>query len=302
MSKKILVTGGAGFIGSHVCDRLVTDGYRVVVVDRKELERKDLKSYKIDIRNEKRLKKVFDKERPSQVIHLAAEAGVRESFKRGAEYIETNVNGTFNVLMAAKNSGAKQVVYSSSSSVYGKRTGTKGFLETDRMEPVSPYAVSKVAAEHVCRIFSGNNKLPITVLRFFTVYGPRNRTDMAAYKFMKAIDEGKQISIYGKGTKRDFTYVGDIVLGVKMALKRTRAYEEINLGSGKPVLVAALIKEVERVLGKKAKLKRVALPQGDVPVTFANINKAKKLLGWRPKVSIKVGIKNLVGWYNAAYD
>lgn len=230
-------------------------------------------------------------------MHLASEVGVRPSFERAGDYLSTNVGGTYQLLELAKQRGVKQFIFGSSSSVYGKRSGRRGFTETSKLKPISPYAATKQAAETLCHSFASEG-LKITILRLFTVYGPRNRPDMAAYRFVDRISSGKVIELYGRGTKRDFTYVDDIVDGIVRALKTPFDYQVINLGNSSPVAVAELIKLIEKNLKRKAKIRRVKLPPGDVPVTFANVSKAEKLLGWKPTITLDEGVKRLVSWYH----
>lgn len=291
MKKNILVTGGKGFIGGHLVKRLKKERAKVVVVDRKS---------GVDI-NSKKLENIFKENKFNCVVHLAAEVGVRDSFKRFEEYMYTNAVGTYMLLKQVKKYGVKQFVFASSSSVYGKRKGRKGFKETDKLSPISPYAYTKQVAEQVCQVSLKKTGVKLTVLRFFTVYGPNNRQDMAVFKFIDAIAQGRQIEIYGHNTKRDFTYVDDIVEAIVKVIKKPLKNEVINLGNCQPITILKLVKTIEKYLGKKAKIKKMPLPQGDVPVTFANISKAKRLLGWHPETDIETGIKDVVGWYNAEY-
>lgn len=312
MSETILITGGAGFIGSHLTETLLASGFRVVVVDNlnsyySSLQKKknlraiptspNYRFYRLDIRNLDALRRVFNREKPGRVIHLASEVGVRPSFAHAAQYFETNVQGTYGLLELAREARVKQCIFTSSSSVYGKRAGKRSFSENDPLAPISPYAATKQAAELICRFYALQFGLKMTVLRLFTVYGPRNRPDMAAYQFVRGIDAGRDLKLFGNNVKRDFTYVDDIVDGIVKALQRPFDYEIINLGNSSPVSVFQLVKLIEHTLGKGAKIKLASLPAGDVPLTFANITKAKKLLGWRPQTPLFKGIKNLVHWY-----
>lgn len=313
MNETILITGGAGFIGSHLAERLLALGKRVVVVDNLSSyydparKRSNLKQvgqvgkfvfYNASILQIRKLRNIFLIEKPSKVVHLAANVGVRPSFEQTEDYVRVNILGTNNLLEVASEHRTKQFVFGSSSSVYGKRSGNRGFRETDKPQPASPYAVTKLSAEFLCRKSSDAHKMKTTVLRFFTVYGPRNRPDMACYKFVEATSSGKTIDIFGRGTKRDFTYVDDVVGGIILALKKPFGYEVINLGSSDPVSLLQLVKVIERALDKTAKIRRKPLPQGDVPRTFASTSKARRLLRWRPKVDIDQGIKSLVAWYD----
>ncbi len=291
MKRTILVTGGKGFIGSHLVKRLKKDGHTVVVVDRKS---------GVDI-NGKKLYGVFKKKRFDSVVHLAAEVGVRDSFKRPDEYMYTNVVGTHRLLKLVKEYKIKQFIFASSSSVYGKRKGKKGFKETDMLSPISPYAYTKQVAEQLCEAMLKDSKVKLTMLRFFTVYGPNNRRDMAVFKFIDAIARGNKIDVYGRGTKRDFTYVDDIVEAIVRVIKKPLKSEVINLGNSTPTTVLQLVRTIEKHVGRKAKIVKKPLPRGDVPVTYANINKAKRLLMWKPTTKINNGIKQVVDWYKSKF-
>ena len=285
---RILVTGGAGFIGTHLVEKLKKDQHEVMVVDRKLGQ---------DITDLKSLRLIFKTNRFNSVVHLAAETGVRQSWQDADKYIKTNIVGTHNLWRLMGEFGVRQIIFASSSSIYGKRGGRRGFLETDLPAPVSPYAATKVAGEALCQVYAKETGIKTTVLRFFTVYGPGNRQDMAAFNFTRDILAQKPINLFGYNTKRDFTFVDDIIDGILGAIVRPFDYEVINLGSSRPVKVIELIREIEKTAGKKAKINRGGLPAGDVPVTFANIDKAKKLLGWQPHTSLKAGVEKLVEWY-----
>jgi UDP-glucuronate 4-epimerase len=316
MSKKketILVTGGAGFIGSHVCDKLLSKGKKVICVDninpyysperkikniKHNFKNPDFNLVIIDIREKDELEQVFCNEKIDKVVHLAARAGVRPSIEKPLWFKETNVSGTVNMLELSKKYKVKNFVFGSSSSVYGK-VNKAPFEETDdTSHPISPYAASKKACELFCYTYSHLTDLNVIILRFFTVYGPRGRPDMAPYLFTKWIDEGKQIKRFGDGTtKRDYTYVGDIVEGVTKALEKNLDFEIINLGNSTLIDLNHFIKVVEKAVGRKAKIKQYPEQEGDVPVTCASIDKAKNMLGWEPKVSIEEGMKKFVEWY-----
>ena len=309
----ILVTGGAGFIGSHVCEALLKKGHFVICVDnlnsyynpkiKKEniegcLKNKKFKFYKKDITDYIELKKVFSDNKIDKIVHLAARAGVRASIKDPLLYERVNVGGTLNLLEVAKGYKIKNFVFGSSSSVYGNNKKVP-FSESDSTNmPVSPYAATKKAGELICYVYSHIYGIPTTCLRFFTVYGPRGRPDMAPYKFTKLINEGKKIDMYGRGnTSRDYTYVDDIVGGIIKALDSNFKYEIINLGNSNTVKLKYFISLIEKELEKKAKIKIMPAQIGDVKRTYADINKAKKLLGYKPKVKIEEGIKEFVRWY-----
>ena len=309
----ILVTGGAGFIGSYVCDRLLERGYGVICIDNLNLyyssERKikniehnfgniNFKFFVMDIKNKDNIEQIFQKNKIHKIIHLAARAGVRPSIEKPLLYGDTNVGGTLNLLELARKYNVKNFVFASSSSVYGKNKKIP-FSEEDNVDfPISPYAASKKACELFCYTYSHLYGLNVTCLRFFTVYGPRGRPDMAPFLFTKLISEGKSIKMFGDGnTKRDYTYISDVVDGIISALNKNLRFEIINLGNNKPVSLKEFISIIEKVLGKKAKIKKEKIPEGDVPLTFADIEKAKKLLDYNPKVSIEEGMKKFIEWY-----
>ena len=311
---KILVTGGAGFIGSHLCEALLQKENNVVCIDDcndfydpkiKENNMKDIIKnkrftlYKTDIRNTKEIRAISEEEMPEKIIHLAARAGVRPSLEHPELYEEANVKGTLNLLEAAKRVKAKQFIFGSSSSVYGVRN--KGpFSEEDRTDSqISVYGATKKAGEVLCHSYAYTNKLPTTCLRFFTVYGPRQRPDLAIHKFTRLMTESREVPFFGDGTTmRDYTYVGDIVNGILKALDKEFPYEIINLGNNKPVNLNSLMSLLERATGKRAKLQRLPEQPGDVPITYADISKARKILGWKPETPFEKGIKMFVQWFN----
>jgi len=253
----------------------------------------------MDILDLSRLGEIFAQERPEKVIHLAARAGVRASILNPLLYKETNIGGTLNLLELAKENDVANFVFASSSSVYGENSKIP-FSEDDRTDcPVSPYAATKKACELFCYTYSRLAGLNITCLRFFTAYGPRGRPDMAPYLFTKNITEGKQIQRFGDGrSKRDYTYISDIVSGVVSALDKKFKFEIINLGNSKTAELNEFIRLIERMAGKKADIKQMPMQKGDVPATYADISKAKRLLGWEPKVSLEEGMKKFIDWYN----
>ncbi|MBI2575334.1 GDP-mannose 4,6-dehydratase [Candidatus Woesearchaeota archaeon] len=310
----VLVTGGAGFIGSHVADKLLERGDKVSCVDNfndyyePEMKKRNIKQaqqnrnftlYREDILNLKQMEDIFGKAKPEAVIHLAARVGVRPSLKEPLLYEEVNVKGTLHILELCRKHGIRKIVFASSSSVYGANKKVP-FSEDDRTDrPISPYGATKKAGELLCHSYNSLYRMDISCLRFFTVYGERGRPDMAPYKFTKLISEGKEIDVSGDGrTKRDYTYVADIVQGVTAALDRELGYEIINLGNSNTVELQYLIGLIEKELGKKARIKEMPMQPGDLPVTCADITKAKRLLGFSPRTKIEAGIKNLVAWYN----
>lgn len=315
---KILITGGAGFIGSHVCDALLARGDEVICADNfndyydpmiKErnvanvLGFNNFKLFKGDILNYALMKDIFEKELPQKIIHLAARGGVRPSINNPFLYEEVNIRGTLNLLELAREYGLENFVFASSSSVYGNRTDGC-FKETDMVDrPISPYAATKKAGELFCYNYSHLYGLNCSCLRFFTVYGPRGRPDMAPFKFVDKIGKGEEIEIYGDGTsKRDYTYISDIVNGILAALDNNYKYEIFNLGGSSPVELNYFVSLMEINLNKKAKVKYAAKQQGDVEMTFADISKSRELLGYEPKISIEEGVKRLVEWYGNFYN
>lgn len=324
MSRSILVTGAAGFIGSHTAAALLARGDRVLGLDnlnsyydpaRKEdnirlLQQQAGKGQfqflKGDIRDRELLKKVFRDESVEAVAHLAAMAGVRASINDPALYYDVNVNGTLALLDAAVGRLTPEVrrearptfVLASTSSIYGA-TRIIPFVETDPGDkPISPYASSKRAAELLGYTYHHLYQLPVTVLRFFTVYGPRGRPDMMAYKVMDNIFFDKETPLYNNGQMhRDWTYIDDIVQGIVAAVDRPLSYEILNLGRGEPVLLADFVGLLEKLAGRQSKLTPAPMPDTDVPYTFADISKARHLLGYSPSVSVAEGVRRLWQWY-----
>ncbi|MBW2992605.1 GDP-mannose 4,6-dehydratase [Candidatus Woesearchaeota archaeon] len=315
MSKKILVTGGAGFIGFYIVKALLDRGDSVVIVDNfndyynpklkyariKQIKgSKNLVVYRKDISKYKDMEKIFRKHKFDKICHMAAQAGVRYSLKDPIRYEIWNNLGTLNLLELCRKFGIKDFVYASSSSVYG---GNKKipFSEKDNVDsPISFYAATKKTNELYAHVYSHLYGLNCTGLRFFTVYGPFGRPDMALFNFVKRITEGKHIEVYNYGKmKRDFTYITDIVSGVLAAIDKPFSYEIFNLGNNKPVELNKFIKIIEKELGKKAKKKLMPIQPGDVPVTYANIDKAKKMLGYRPKTSIEEGVRKFIKWFKS---
>lgn len=316
--QSILITGGAGFIGSHLVDRLLADGsWRVTVVDdfndfydpaiknenvRVQLENPNYHLFKIDIRDQPALEKVFAGAEFDCIVHLAARAGVRPSLQQPVLYSETNINGTLNLLERARAHNMKQFVFGSSSSVYGINAKVP-FSEDDPIrQPISPYAATKAAGELLCHTYSHLYGLRCVCLRFFTVYGPRQRPDLAIHKFARLITDGKPIPVFGDGTtRRDYTYIDDIIAGVRVAIEYEASdYEVINLGESRTVELRELISLLEKELGAKAKIDRQPLQPGDVPQTFADVTKARRLLGYNPQTQIEEGIKKFVEWFRSA--
>ncbi|MBU2524852.1 SDR family NAD(P)-dependent oxidoreductase [Patescibacteria group bacterium] len=311
--QKILVTGGAGFIGSHTCEKLLKEGYSVVCVDNlndyydpeikkqniDELSKYDnFKFHKVDTTNYEELEKVFKESRPETIIHLAARAGVRPSISDPLLYSKVNILGTQNMLELSRIYKIENFVFASSSSVYGNSKDIP-FKETANVDkPISPYAATKKAGELLCSTYHHLFKIPITCLRFFTVYGPKGRPDMAPYLFTDAIYKGREIQKFGDGsTRRDYTYISDIVQGVIAAAKKKLPFEILNLGNHQTVSLNEFIETIEEIVGKKAIIKEVSKKQGDVDVTYADITKAQNLLGYKPTTNIADGMKKFFDWY-----
>lgn len=309
---KILVTGGAGFIGSNLTKKLIDRGDEVVVVDNfndyydpklKEdrikifLKGYKFKLYRGDIRDQKFLDKIFKKEKIDKIVHLAAMAGVRYALEHPNLYYEVNVLGTQNLLDLAVKYKIKNFVYASSSSVYGNNKKLP-FSESDSVDnPISPYAASKKTNELQAHVYSHVYKLPTTGLRFFTVYGPWGRPDMALFLFTDAIIKGKTINVYNRGKmSRNFTYVDDITSGILTVLDKNMAYQVVNIGGDKEEKLTRFIEVIENNIGKKAMKKLLPMQPGDVPATVADIRKLRKL-GWKPTTRIEKGIENFVKWY-----
>jgi UDP-glucuronate 4-epimerase len=313
-SAPVLVTGGAGFIGSHVVDRLLADGEQVVVIDdfndfydpavkranvAPHLAHERYTLVEGDIRDEALVERVFAEHAPRRVIHLAARAGVRPSLEQPLLYETTNVVASLILLEACRRHGVTKLVFGSSSSVYGVNAKVP-FCEDDPIAlTISPYAATKAAGELHCHAYSHLYGLPIVCLRFFTVYGPRQRPDLAIHKFAKLIASGKPIPVFGDGgTERDYTYIDDIVAGIlgALAYDATR-FEILNLGNSRTVSLADLIAGLEKALGKQAIIDRQPLQPGDVPRTFADTTKARQLLGYAPDTPIDVGLARFVEWF-----
>ncbi len=315
--KTVLVTGGAGFIGSHVSRRLLQKGYRVVVVDNfnkyydPELKKARIKNilkdlsfelYKFDIADGNKLRNLFQKEKIDIVCHEAAQAGVRYSLEAPLVYEKSNVLGTLNLLEMCREFGVEKFVFASSSSVYGN-SKKSSFSETDNTDyPVSLYAATKKTTEAICYSYHSLYGIPMAGLRYFTVYGPYGRPDMAIFKFTENIIKGKLIEVYGQGKmKRDFTYIDDIVEGTVKAIEKSLSWEIFNLGCGNPISLGTFIQIIENHTGKKAKKKFLPMQKGDVKQTSANISKAKVKLNWKPKISPDEGVEKFVRWYKEFY-
>lgn len=306
----ILITGGAGFIGSSLADFLLQNK-KVIIVDNfsdfynpqiKEkniahnLQNSNYELYKIDIENKIELKKVFEKNKIDCIVHLAARAGVRPSLKEPELYIKTNILGTLNILELMKEFDVKKMVFASSSSVYGNCRETIFSENLKVTEPISPYAATKSSCEQFCYTFSKLYNMQILCLRFFTVYGPRQRPDLAINKFVNLINNNLPIPVFGDGTTiRDYTYVDDIIDGIVKAIDYDKTqYEIINIGGGSPINLLKMINTIEKALNKNAIMQFEPMQKGDVDKTAADISKAQELLGYSPKVNFEEGIKRFV--------
>ena len=309
------MTGGAGFIGSHLVDKLLAENvWNVTALDnfndfyapkikraniQNNLTNQNFKLAEIDICDAASLSKLFEQAKFDVVVHLAARAGVRPSLENPTAYVETNINGTMNLLNLARDYGIKQFVFASSSSVYGINSKVP-FAEEDKIDqPISPYAATKGANELLCHTFSHLYGIRTIGLRFFTVYGARQRPDLAIHKFAKLILQGKSIPVFGDGsTRRDYTYIDDIIQGVRAAIDYDATFYEIfNLGESQTIELKELIEILEENLSKKAVIDRQPMQPGDVPITFADISKAKKLLNYNPTTKIREGIPKFVEWF-----
>ena len=305
--KRILVTGGAGFIGSHLVSALIDRGDQVTIFDNfdpfypERLKRRglDARAQLVagDIRDAAALRQGFSAAKPEIVVHLAGLAGVRPSLERPAEYMDVNVRGTACVLEAARDAGVRRFVLGSSSSVYGAKAAPP-FREDARVDsPESPYAASKVGAEVLARTFHNLYGLEIAALRFFTVYGPRQRPDLAIHKFSRRMLAGQPIPFFGDGSsRRDYTWAGDIVSGVLAACDVPLRWEVLNLGGAHTTSLAELVRLLEGALGVRAELDRQPAQPGDMPLTSADVSRAGAVLGWRPRVQIREGIERFAHW------
>ena len=332
---KIIVTGSSGFIGFHVSKKLLGSGNKVHGIDSMNnyydvnlkkarlailTKYKNFSFSKAKIENSKDLDKAFKKFKPAVVIHLAAQAGVRYSIEKPRVYLDSNIIGTYNIIEIAKRLNVKHLIMASSSSVYGANKRIP-FKEVDKTETqMSVYAATKKSNESMAHAYSNIWRIPITMVRFFTVYGPWGRPDMALFKFTRGILNNKKIDVYNNGKMyRDFTYIDDIVNGINLLISKVPSTKQLgkykndslspiapfrilNIGNTKKVLLLDFIKEIEKVLGKKAKKNYMPLQKGDVKQTLSNTNLLKKITNYNPKTNFKTGIKNFLDWYLEYYN
>lgn len=311
MMRHALVTGGAGFIGSHLVDRLLAEGWRVTVVDnfdpfydpaikeaniKPHLENPNYRLVRADIRDLETLRLEL-RDYYDVIVHLAAKAGVRPSFKDSITYQEVNLQGTRNMLEIARSRNVPQFIFGSSSSVYGVNPNVPWREDEQDLRPISPYALTKLGGEQLCQM-NCLLGLRVVVLRFFTVYGPRQRPDLAIHKFARLMLEGKPIPVYGDGSsRRDYTYIDDIIQGVRAAMDYTATpYEVINLGNNRTVSLMEMIRALEETLGVKAELDFLPPQPGDVPQTWADVGKGERLLNYQPTTPIIEGLRAFAAW------
>ena len=309
---RTLVTGGAGFIGSHLVERLLRDGHSVAILDDfndfydPQIKRanisgvaKDVTVHDVDLRDGEKVAKVFRNEKFDAIFHLAARAGVRPSIQQPQLYYDTNVAGTVHLLEAARSNGVGKFIFASSSSVYGAARRVPFSEDEHLTQTLSPYAATKIGGEFLCSTYSHLYKIRVVALRYFTVYGARQRPDLAIHQFTRKIHGGEPIDQFGDGTtRRDYTYIDDIIQGTMAALKYGGpAFDVFNLGESDTIELKDLIAAIEKTLGKKAKINRLPEQPGDMPLTCADISKARKLLGYDPKTKFEDGLPKFVDWF-----
>jgi len=311
---RILVTGGAGFIGSHLVEALLATGHEVSILDDfndfydPRIKRanvagfaKDVAVHEIDLRDSAAVNSLFDRQKVDAVVHLAARAGVRPSIVQPKLYYDANVAGTLHLLEAARQSGIERFIFASSSSVYGICKTVPFSEDVQLTQTISPYAATKVAGEFLCSTYSHLYRMRTVALRFFTVYGARQRPDLAIHQFTRKIDGGQPIDQFGDGTtRRDYTYIDDIIQGVMAAVTYDGPlYDLFNLGESETIQLKDLIAAIEKELGKKAKVNQLPEQPGDVPLTCADISKARRLLGYNPTTRLSAGLPKFVEWFRA---
>jgi UDP-glucuronate 4-epimerase len=309
---RILITGGAGFIGSHLCAKLLADGHELAVID----DLNDFYAPRLKLENLETVRKcgpvgfvqgdicdaalvedLLERFRPQAIIHLAARAGVRPSLDQPVLYQRVNVEGTAVLLEGARRFGVERFIFASSSSVYGAANRVPFSEEDPVLRPISPYAATKISGEALCYTFSHLYGLRVSCLRFFTVFGPRQRPDLAIRKFMASILAGRPITVFGDGTAgRDYTFVEDTVQGIVAALELGSQFEVFNLGNSRPVPLHEMVSTIERSVGRQAIIERKPMQPGDVPITYADIAKAHRMLGYNPQTSFEAGVNVMAGW------
>lgn len=313
--KSVLVTGVGGFIGSNLVEKISNEYDHIIGIDNLnnyydvELKKtnlsilrkiKNFSFFKIDIRDYSELEKLFKNYKIKKIIHLAAQAGVRYSLENPFFYEETNIKGTLNLLELSRKYNIKHFIFASSSSVYGNQKKTPFNEEDPINKPISVYAATKQAGESLCYTYNHLYDIDINCLRFFTVYGPRGRPDMAPHKFVEKILLEKPIHIYDDGKTnlaRDFTYISDITEGISLASNFQKGFQIFNLGYGEPINVMDFIKTIEKLTEKQSKINFIGRQPGDVNITYSDITKAKKLLGFHPKISVEVGLARFIKWF-----
>lgn len=313
--KTVLVTGAAGFIGSNLTKALLERGYRVVGVDNfddtydarfKEANiasfqnNQNFKLERIDIRDAESLKTVFETEKPSYVVHLAAKADTRKAVEVPRLYVSVNIDGTLNILELCREHPVENLIIASSSSVYGNSSEVPFTEDQSADRPISPYGATKRAIEHLAHTYHHNFGMNITCLRYFNAVGENNRPGMVPYLWAEKLLRGEEVEISGDGSRRrDYTYIGDIVRATILAMEKSLGFEVINLGNNTPASLNELLAMFEKIIGTKARVKSRPSHSASVEMTYANIDKAKRLLGWEPEVSLEEGITRLVAWFRA---
>jgi UDP-glucuronate 4-epimerase len=309
---RILVTGGAGFIGSHLVEKLLSLGHNVAILDdfndfydpgikRQNIAAvaKDIAIHHLDLRDSGTVRNLFHREKFEAIAHLAARAGVRPSIQNPQLYYDTNVDGTLHLLDAARVTGVERFIFASSSSVYGNSKTVPFSEDRQLIQTLSPYGATKIAGEFLCSTYSHLYGIRVVALRYFTVYGPRQRPDLAIHQFTQKIHAGKPIDQFGDGTtRRDYTYIDDIIQGTMAAFKYDGPMFDIfNLGESETIQLRDLIAGIENALGEKAKINRLPEQPGDMPVTYADISKARKLLGYNPSTRLSDGLPRFIEWF-----
>src|SRR5438034_2036318 len=309
---RVLVTGGAGFIGSHLVEKLLASGHQVVILDdfndfydpqTKHANvaglARDVTVYHVDLRDSESVRNLFHREKVDAIAHLAARAGVRPSIQQPRLYYDTNVTGTLHLLEAARVTGVERFVFASSSSVYGASKRIPFSEDEHLTQTFSPYAATKIAGEFLCSTYSHLYQLRVVALRYFTVYGPRQRPDLAIHQFTRRIYAGQPIDQFGDGTtRRDYTYIDDIIQGTMAALDyEGPLFDIFNLGESETIPLKDLISAIENALGKKAKINRLPEQSGDMSLTCADISKARGLLGYNPSTRFSDGLPRFIDWF-----